>query len=102
MNGGYSPLQTLQEPTPVIRHKCGCELLILASGIPIGRKRCKDAERLHRVQASLSKRLMTVREGSEDERKIIARIEHISDALAEHRNYQNQTAHYPDTEEQSP
>ena len=100
MNGGYSPLQTLQEPTPVIRHKCGCELLVLASGISLGRKRCREAERLHKTQARLSKRLMSFPEGSEAERKLIAKIEGVSDALAAHRNHQNQTAHYSDTKEQ--
>ena len=66
-------------------YRCGCEILVLPSGIPIGRKRCKEAERLHGTQASLSKRLMTIREGSENERKIIAKIENISHALAAHR-----------------
>ena len=85
MNRGLSPAQTLNDATSVIRHKCGCELLVLASGISLGRKRCKDAERLHKNQTRLSKRLMSFPEGSEAEQKLIAKIGGITDALAAHR-----------------
>lgn len=83
------PKTSLQMTAPqvstAICYRCGCEVLVLPSGISVGRKPCPEAERLHDTQARLSTRLMSVPQGTDTEHKLIATIEEISDILVSHR-----------------
>ncbi|MGB3633524.1 MAG: hypothetical protein WA982_05755 [Rubrobacteraceae bacterium] len=69
----------------VVRYSCGCEVVTLAPGISCDRNRCSEAEAIHKHQALLGRRLMSLPEGEEAEKRTISKIEDLSKSMSRHR-----------------